>query len=160
MLLGLGHRTAGQQGELVLTHLARDCQPLVRFRTGDIISVDETNPCKCGRSGMRFRVIGRNDDMVVIRGLNLFPTMVASVINEFKQLSGEYRIVLEQPPPYDFLPVQVELKHGQASGDETGHHVERAIKLKLGATARVTVLPEASLSITEGKTNRVVRLYE
>jgi phenylacetate-CoA ligase len=151
--------SAGQTGELVLTHLARDCQPLVRFRTGDIIAVDETKPCTCGRTGMRFRVIGRSDDMVVIRGLNLFPTMVAAVINKFQELSGEYRIVLNQPPPYDFLPVQVELAKGQPAGGEIGSFVEQAIKSKLGAKARVTVLSAASFPVTEGKTSRVLRTY-
>ncbi len=81
---------SGQQGELVLTHLERECQPLVRFRTGDIIAVDETEPCHCGRKGMRFRVVGRGDDMVVVRGVNIFPTMIASVISQFSELSGDY----------------------------------------------------------------------
>jgi len=151
---------SGNKGELVLTHLARDCQPLVRFRTGDIIAVDETSPCKCGRAGMRFRVVGRSDDMVVIRGLNLFPTMVAAVINEFKELSGDYRIILDHPPPYDFLPVHVELAKGQAAGAGLPSHVEQAIKSKLGATARVTILPQESFPVTEGKTIRVVRTYQ
>ena len=151
---------AGQEGELVLTHLARECQPLVRFRSGDIIAVDATEPCKCGRTGMRFRVVGRSDDMVVVRGLNLFPTMVAAVINEFKELSGDYRIVLDKPPPYDYLPVKVELASGQVAGKEIGPAIEEAIKSKLGATARVSVLPEGSFPVTEGKTKRVVRTYK
>ena len=151
---------AGRKGELVLTHLARDCQPLVRFRTGDIVAVDETEPCECGRAGMRFRVVGRSDDMVVVRGLNLFPTMVAAVINEFSELSGDYRIVLDHPPPHDFLPVQVETAKGQVAGQDLALSVEQAIKMKLGATARVTVLPESSFQVTEGKTRRVVRTYE
>ncbi len=151
---------AGQEGELVLTHLARDCQPLVRFRSGDIIAVDETEACECGRAGMRFRVIGRSDDMVVVRGLNLFPTMVAAVINQFAELSGEYRIILDQPPPYDSLPVQVELAKGQTGGDEIRVFIEQAIKSKLGATARISILPAASFPTTEGKTIRVVRTYQ
>ncbi len=151
---------AGQKGELVLTHLTRDCQPLVRFRTGDIIAVDEKDPCKCGRNGMRFRVVGRSDDMVVIRGLNLFPTMVAAVISQFKELSGDYRIVLDHRPPYDFLPVHIELAKGQVAGDEIGQAVEQAIKSRLGATAQVTVLRQESFPVTEGKTIRVVRTYK
>ncbi len=149
----------GQQGELVLTHLQRECQPLVRFRTGDIIAVDATEPCPCGRTGMRFRVIGRNDDMVVVRGLNVFPTMVAAVINEFAELSGDYRIILEQKPPHDFLPVQVELAKGQNTSAELAESIEQAIKSKLGTTARVTILPAGSLPVTEGKTRRVIRNY-
>ena len=151
---------AGREGELVLTHLMRDCQPLVRFRTGDIIAVDATGPCECGRAGMRFRVVGRSDDMVVIRGLNLFPTMVAAVIGEFAELSGDYRIVLDRRPPYDFLPVQVELAKGQSAASDLGARVGQAIKSNLGATAHVTILPEASFPVTEGKTRRVVRTYK
>lgn len=148
---------AGQTGELVLTHLARECQPLVRFRSGDIIAVDETEPCQCGRSGMRFRVIGRSDDMVVVRGLNLFPTMIAAVVNEFSALSGDYRIVLDHAPPYDYLPLRVELAQEQPDDQGLASAVEQAIKTKLGATARVTVLPAASFPVLEGKTQRVIR---
>jgi phenylacetate-CoA ligase len=150
---------AGQEGELVLTHLARDCQPLVRFRTGDIIAIDETEPCTCGRSGMRFRVVGRSDDMVVVRGLNLFPTMVAAVINEFSELSGDYRIILDRKPPYDFLPVQVELAKGRNESDGLSRRIAEMIKTKLGAKSEVTVLRAGSLPVTEGKTKRVLRTY-
>ncbi|MBU3260636.1 AMP-binding protein [Roseovarius sp. PS-C2] len=149
----------GQTGEMVLTHLARECQPLVRFRTGDIITVDETEPCTCGCTGFRFRVVGRSDDMVVVRGLNLFPTMVAAVLNEFKELSGDYRIHLDTPPPYDSLPVQAELAKGQAADTGLAERVSAAIKAKLGATARVTLLPAGSFELTEGKTKRVIREY-
>ena len=149
----------GQTGEMVLTHLARECQPLVRFRTGDIITVDETEPCRCGCTGFRFRVVGRSDDMVVVRGLNLFPTMVAAVLNEFIELSGDYRIHLDTPPPYDSLPVQAELAKGQAEDAGLAERVSTAIKTKLGATARVTLLPAGSFELTEGKTKRVIREY-
>ena len=148
---------AGQEGELVLTHLERDCQPLVRFRTGDIIAVDETSPCACGRKTPRFRVVGRSDDMVVVRGLNLFPTMVAAVVSTFEELSGDYRILLEGPPPYDTLPVQVELAREGPPPEGLSPALERAIKAQLGATAKVTVLPAHSFPLTEGKTKRVIR---
>ena len=107
---------AGESGELVLTHLAKQCQPLVRFRSGDIIQLTETGTAACGRTAPRFRVIGRSDDMIVVRGLNIFPTMIAAVINEFAELSGEYRITLDREPPYDFLPVAVELRDSQTTG--------------------------------------------
>jgi len=151
--------TSGQKGELVLTHLQRECQPLVRFRSGDIIAIDETEPCKCGRTGMRFRVVGRSDDMIVVRGLNIFPTMIAALLSEFHELSGDYRIVLEAKPPPDFLPVQVELATGYAADDNLAQRIEQTIKTALGASAKVTVLPSASLPVTEGKTMRVMRLY-
>ncbi len=94
----------GEAGELVLTHLARECQPLIRFRTGDQISITGAT------NGLtRFRVVGRIDDMVVVRGLNMFPAMVQGVVSQFRELSGEYRITLDRPPPYDCLPLEAEL---------------------------------------------------
>ncbi len=148
---------AGREGELVLTHLDRECQPLVRFRTGDIIAIDATDPCACGRTGFRFRVVGRSDDMIVVRGLNIFPTMVAAVLSEFAELSGDYRIVLDQSPPFDRLPVHAELAKGAQATDALAGRVEQAIKTRLGATADVTILRPQSLPVSEGKTRRVVR---
>lgn len=150
---------AGTQGELVLTHLRRDCQPLVRFRTGDIIRIENTDPCQCGCTGFRFRVVGRSDDMVVVRGLNLFPTMVAAVVSGFSELSVDYRIVLDAPPPYDYLPVQVELANNLTSDDALTRRIETEFKQKLGATVRVTTLPYGTFPRTEGKTKRVIRSY-
>ncbi|MBE7638678.1 phenylacetate--CoA ligase family protein [Sneathiella sp. P13V-1] len=152
--------TSGAKGELVLTHLARECQPLVRFRTGDIIEIQGTDPCECGCTGFRFRVVGRSDDMIVVRGLNMFPTMVAAVINEFEELSGEYRIVLDNPPPYDVLPIETELNEESGAQDILRQRIADAIKSKLGASAEVKLLPPNALPRTEGKTKRVVRTYE
>lgn len=148
---------AGEAGELVLTHLERDCQPLVRFRTGDIVAIEDTDPCACGRHTPRFRVIGRSDDMVVVRGLNLFPTMVAAVIGGFRELTGDYRIVLDGPPPYDVLPVQAELAEGSSADAGLQARIEKAIKSELGASARVELLSFGTLPLTEGKTRRVIR---
>ncbi len=150
---------AGGRGELVLTHLDRICQPLVRFRTGDIVAIDETEPCRCGRHGFRFRVVGRSDDMVVVRGLNLFPTMVAAVLAAIPALSGDYRILLDSPPPHDVLPITCETARGQAADADLARHVEAALKRDLGATARVTLVPHGTFPVTEGKTRRVLRSY-
>jgi len=149
--------SAGVEGELVLTHLVRECQPLVRFRTGDIVAIDATEPCRCGRTGFRFRVVGRSDDMVVVRGLNLFPTMVAAVLSEMPELSGDYRIVLSTPPPYDHLPLHVERARGARETPDLAARVAAAVKTQLGASAEITVLPPGSLPVTEGKTRRVIR---
>lgn len=148
---------AGRRGELVLTHLDRECQPLVRFRTGDIIEIDETEPCQCGRHGFRFRVVGRSDDMIVVRGLNMFPTMVASVLAANPALSGDYRIYLDAPPPYDVLPITCETARGQAQDDGLARQIEADLKKNLGATARVTLVPHGTFPVTEGKTKRVIR---
>ncbi len=149
----------GETGELVLTHLAKQCQPLIRFKTGDIICLTGTGKAACGRTAPRFRVIGRADDMIVVRGVNMFPAMIAGVINQFSELSGEYRIVLDRRPPYDVLPVEAELAEGQASLESLVDAVERRIRNQCGATARVRLVPAQSLPRTEGKTKRVMRTY-
>lgn len=148
----------GETGELVLTHLAKECQPLVRFRTGDIVALTGTGTAGCGRTAPRFRVIGRSDDMVVVRGINVFPAMLAGVVNRCAELSGEYRIVLGAPP-HDVLPVEAELADGCAAEDALARRLEAEIKRELGVTARVTLLAPASLPRTEGKTRRVVRTH-
>ena len=150
---------AGEQGELVLTHVSRECQPLVRFRTGDIVLLTGTGRAACGRSAPRFRVVGRSDDMVVVRGINAFPAQVAAILNRDTHLSGEYRIVLAGPGPYDVLPVEAELAATLAGGAPHGlaETVAASIKRDLGLTARVTLLPFGSLPRSEGKTRRVIR---
>ena len=117
-----------------------------------------TGIADCGRSAPRFRVVGRSDDMVVVRGLNLFPAMLAGVISGIDGLSGEYRIVLDHKPPYDLLPLEAELATG--ADHPSAEAVEARIKQQLGATARVTLLPAGSLPRTEGKTRRVIRTYQ
>jgi len=149
----------GETGELVLTHLTKECQPLVRFRSGDIITLTGTGKARCGRTAPRFRVVGRADDMVVVRGLNMFPAMVAGVVSGFAELSGEYRIVLDNPPPYDFLPIEAELAEGRAEEAGLAEAVAGRIKTSLGATARVRLIPFNSLPRSEGKTRRVTRSF-
>jgi phenylacetate-CoA ligase len=149
----------GETGELVLTHLAKQCQPLVRFRSGDIVTLTGTGTAACGRTAPRFRVIGRCDDMVVVRGLNMFPAMVAGVIAGFAELSGEYRIVLDAPPPYDHLPVEAELAEHREAQDGLAEAVAARLKSTLGATARVRLVAFHALPRSEGKTRRVMRTY-
>jgi len=148
---------AGAEGELVLTHLAKECQPLVRFRTGDIVALTATGTCACGRTAPRFRVIGRADDMVVVRGINVFPSMAAAVVNGCPELGGEYRIVLSGDGPYDRLPLEVELAPGVGASPPLAAKLAAAVKRELGVTAEVTLRAPGALPRTAGKTRRVVR---
>lgn len=151
----------GSGGELVLTHLARECQPLVRFRTGDIVTLTGCDPCACGRTAPRLRVTGRSDDMVVVRGVNVFPTSVAAVVTADPQTSGEYRIVLAGPGPYDRLPLEVELREGMpaqgAQADQVAARIAHVAQRDLRVTATITVVEHGTLPRTEGKTRRVLR---
>ena len=147
----------GVSGELVLTHLAREAQPLVRFRTNDVIAITGEGACACGCEATRFRVLGRSDDMVVVRGINVFPTAVGGVIGGFDALSGEFRIRLEGGGPYDRLPVEVEIAEGAEASGALALSVEDAIKATLRASASVTLLPAASMPRTGGKTKRLIR---
>jgi len=148
----------GERGELVLTHVSRECQPLVRFRTGDIIVLTGTGRARCGRTAPRFRVVGRSDDMVVVRGVKAFPTQVAAIVNRHDALSGEYRIVLDGPGPYDVLPIEAELAD-RLSDPSPGlaHGVAASLKRDLGLTAQVTLLPFGALPRSEGKSRRIIR---
>ncbi len=147
----------GESGELVLTHVSRECQPLVRFRTGDIVTLTGTGPAACGRTAPRFRVTGRSDDMVVVRGINAFPVQIAAILNRNPALGGDYRIVLDGPGPYDVLPVSAELAEGTPAPPGLATAVEAEIKRELGLTARLTLLPFGSFERTDGKTRRVIR---
>ncbi len=149
----------GESGELVLTHLTKQCQPLVRFRTGDIVRLTGAGCPACGRRTTCFRVVGRSDDMVVVRGLNVFPSMLTGILNRFSELSGEYRIVLRQPPPHDTLPVEVELAQEFQSREKLVQTLQHEIKQRLGVTATITLLSPRSLPRTAGKTRRVERRY-
>jgi phenylacetate-CoA ligase len=149
----------GERGELVLTHVSRECQPLVRFRTGDIVVLTGTGRAACGRTAPRFRVVGRSDDMVVVRGINAFPAQIAAIVNRNEALGGEYRIVLDGAGPYDALPVEAELAETLAGMVPAGlaESVASDIKRDLGLTARVALLPFGTLPRTSGKTRRVIR---
>jgi phenylacetate-CoA ligase len=148
----------GERGELVLTHVSRECQPLARFRSGDIIDLTGIGRAACGRTAPRFRVVGRGDDMVVVRGINVFPAQIAAVLNRHEDLSGEYRIVLEGPGPHDFLPVEAETAaHVAQAGGGLGPALEARIKRDIGVASRVALVPFGDLPRTEGKTRRVIR---
>jgi acyl-CoA synthetase (AMP-forming)/AMP-acid ligase II len=145
----------GETGELVLTHLCKEAQPLVRFRTGDIITLTGTGKAGCGRTVPRFRVVGRSDDMVVVRGINVFPTQVAAVITPIAALSGEYCIVLNSKPPYDRLEIEVEQARKHTNPESLVAEIEAAIKTHIGVTAKIKLLDPETFPKTEGKTKRV-----
>jgi phenylacetate-CoA ligase len=130
---------------------------LVRFRTGDIITLTGTGKAICGRTAPRFRVIGRTDDMVVVRGINVFPSQIAPILNREPGLSGEYRIVLPSTKPYDVLPLEAEIGKLHMFGADLADRIAANIKRDLGVTAHVRLIAYGTLRRNEGKTRRVVQ---
>jgi phenylacetate-CoA ligase len=155
-----GHALAmedGASGELVLTHLQHRAAPLLRFRTRDHVVV-KTSPCPCGRTGPRIRCIGRTDDMLIVRGVNVFPSAVREVVNEFApKVSGHIVVKPETPgvtqdPP---LPIRVELANGELVNDELADAIHARLREVLTVRTRVELVPWGTLSRSEYKSKLV-----
>jgi phenylacetate-CoA ligase len=148
----------GATGELVLTHLHHRAAPHLRFRTRDHVEV-RMRPCACGRTGPRVRCIGRTDDMVVVRGVNVFPSAVRDVVSEFvPRVSGH--ILLRphgsgtQSRP---LPVRVELGEGAAEDSALAAAIGERLRSALVVQAQVELVPWGSLGRSEYKSRLVER---
>jgi len=151
----------GQVGEMVLTNLRREAQPLVRFRTRDVIRIVETGKCACGRRSFRFLVEGRSDQMMVVRGVNVFPSAIATLLAEQPgRFTGEFEVVLDSPPPYDTVLLRAELAENCTDEPDV---VKRSLAdlchRKLSFTPTINILRFGEFPRTEGKTKRVRRTY-
>lgn len=161
----------GREGELVLTTLTKRAMPLVRYRTGDITTlVDE--PCRCGRTSVRMaRIKGRSDDMLVVKGVNLYPSEVERALLEVAELAPEYRLIVDRRSTLATLEVEVEpgpavvarcggfhAEHPEivALRARAAERVQRAI----GLAVRLTIVAPRTLPRSEGKAVRVVERRE
>jgi len=149
----------GAAGELVLSHLRHRAAPLLRFRTRDHVEV-RTGPCTCGRTGPRVRCIGRTDDMLVVRGVNVFPSAVRDVVAAFApEVSGHVLVrpaaagVKQEPP----LPVSVELARDRAGDDALADAIRERLRSVLVVQTRVDLVPWGSLQRSEYKSKLVER---
>jgi phenylacetate-CoA ligase len=151
----------GQQGEVVYTSIRREASPLLRMRSHDLMQVF-TEPCRCGRSSFRFRILGRSDDMFIVKGVNVFPLAIqASLMTLAPQLTGEFRVDLDRPPPIDYpVPLAVEVADDVPSQDHDGLRVEVIERLQrdVNFTAVVTLVGPGAIA-GEGKTRRVIRSF-
>jgi phenylacetate-CoA ligase len=152
----------GAEGELVYTSIRRRATPMLRYRSGDVAQILSAEPCACGRSGWRFRIIGRSDDMLWVRGVNVFPRAVEQLVAGLRPATtGNFRIIVDGPGALDHLVLRVE--HGaEVDQDELPllrRRVEEACSAQLRAPAQVELVPAGSLSVSERKTRRVVRTY-
>ena len=149
----------GAQGELVYSHLRHRAAPLLRFRSRDHVQV-RTGTCACGRTAPRVRCIGRTDDMLIVRGVNVFPSAVREVVNGFApHVSGLIAIrptapgVKQEPP----LPVTVELAEGAEKSPELAERIMRRIRETLVVTTRIDLVDWGSLPRSEYKSKLVER---
>jgi phenylacetate-CoA ligase len=147
----------GATGELVLTHLRHRAAPLLRFRTRDHVHV-RTSPCPCGRTGPRVRCIGRTDDMLIVRGVNVFPSAVREVVSAFlPQVSGNILVrprtlgVKQEPP----LPVSVELARDAIADSSLAETIRDRLRSVLVVQTRVELVPWGSLQRSEYKSKLV-----
>lgn len=146
----------GERGELVLTTLKKQARPLIRFRTGDIVSFT-SEPCRCGRTSQRLLgVHGRLDDMLIIRGVNLFPSDVEALVRQDDDFTGEYRLVVTRENHLDSLTVEVERRGGSAVPTEhLAARLARRLKAVTGVGARIDVLAADTLPRATHKAKRV-----
>jgi phenylacetate-CoA ligase len=149
----------GATGELVLTHLRHRAAPLLRFRTRDHVQV-WTSPCACGRTAPRVRCIGRTDDMLIVRGVNVFPSAIREVVSAFApSVSGHVLVTprsegVKQEPP---LPVRVELARGAERDDALAAAIRERLREALVVQTDVDLVPWGSLERSEYKSTLVER---
>ena len=146
----------GEEGELVFTTLTKEALPMLRYRTGDISSVDPT-PCECGRTMARMaRVRGRFDDMLIIRGVNLYPSEVERVLLSLGDVAPHYQLVVERPGTMDELKVLCEPTVDLADSTGLQVRIQRALREATGLSMEVHVLAPGGVPRSEGKAVRVV----
>jgi phenylacetate-CoA ligase len=146
----------GTEGELVLTSLTRRASPVVRYRTRDRVVLND-EPCPCGSPFLRMsKPRGRTDDMLIVRGVNVFPSTVEEILLAIPGLTGNYQIVVDRTSRrHDAMQVLVEAESG-SNKDQLGHAARERIKELIGLTVEVTVLSGGVLPRSEGKAKRVV----
>jgi phenylacetate-CoA ligase len=153
----------GETGELVITTLTKEAQPVIRFRTRDIVSLD-SSPCECGRTMVRMsRVTGRSDDMLIVRGVNVFPSQIESVLLEVEGLEPHYLIVVDRQHQFksDDLEIWVEVSEDVFSDEiQKMEKLEQRLRAEmdsvLGISARVKLVEPRTIARSEGKAKRVV----
>ena len=152
----------GVKGELACTSLDRECMPLVRFRTRDHVEVTHTE-CDCGRTGFGIRIIGRTDDLLIVRGVNVYPAAVRDVIASFApSTNGVIEIQLHEAPPKGWEPpvhIKAEVNDGVGSLAALSEAIEARLRDKLIFRARVELVGNHSLPRYEYKAKLVRELY-
>jgi len=151
----------GEVGEIVLTTIYRDATPLLRYRTGDLASLVE-GPCPCGRVHRRIsRIQGRTDDMLIFRGVNIFPMQIEKVLMSTPGVDTNYRVILEREDYQDKMIVEVEIKPELFLGDlqklaRLRERIQSELRSEILVTPEVVLLEPGSIPASEGKAQRVI----
>ncbi len=145
----------GAEGELVLTTLQRPGMPLLRYRTGDLVKADRHEPCACGSTELRLEggIRGRTDDMVIIRGVNIFPSAVDQVIRSIPEIT-EYEVQVVETPALNELTVQVETAAEVPSPEAVAERAQRRLRDAFAVRIQVVPAPQNSLPRYEFKARR------
>ncbi|MDZ7370439.1 MAG: phenylacetate--CoA ligase [candidate division KSB1 bacterium] len=155
----------GEYGELVLTTLTKEGIPLLRYRTRDITKLT-AEPCPCGRTFVRMsKPRGRTDDMLIIRGVNIFPSQVEAVLVEMEETEPHFQLIVRREGALDTLEIRAELNEAYFSDEmRVMHQLEEKIKTKIrnaiGVSAKITLVEPKTLERTTGKAKRVIDLRE
>jgi phenylacetate-CoA ligase len=152
----------GAEGELVATHIERDCVPLVRFRTRDRVVV-AVSPCGCGRTGPRIRCVGRTDDMLIVAGVNVWPSAISDVVMQLHpRTTGSLQVLLMAPPPKVEVPLRLQVEHGPEATDLVAlkRELEGRIRDTLIVKADVELVPPGTLPRFEMKSQPLRHVYE
>lgn len=153
----------GEQGELVITTLTKEGIPMLRYRTKDITQIDY-EPCRCGRTHARMaKIMGRSDDMLKIRGVNVFPSQIESVLMGFAEIAPHYQLVVTRSNYTDYLEVKVELADGNllenyGALEGLQQSIHHHLKTVLGIDTKVSLVDKKSLERFQGKAQRILDL--
>jgi len=151
----------GVAGELVFTTVTKEAMPLIRYRTRDLSSLDYS-PCACGRTNVRMaKIFGRSDDMLIIRGVNVFPSQVESVLLEIPEAKPHYMLIVDRKGPMDTLEIQVEVDEKYFSDEivqlnNIRNKIKHKVESVLGISVIISLVEHKTIARSEGKAKRVI----
>jgi phenylacetate-CoA ligase len=151
----------GERGELVFTTITKTGMPMIRYRTHDLCTLTEEK-CSCGRTHVRMgRIMGRTDDMLVIRGVNVFPSQIETVLLRVAGVAPHYQLIVDRVNSTDTLEVQVELTEEMFSDtvadvERIRDEIKEGIKSVVGIAASIKLVPPKSIQRSEGKAKRTI----
>lgn len=155
----------GEKGEMVITTLLKEGIPMLRFRTSDITLLEDVK-CECGRTNARMqKIVGRTDDMIIVKGVNIFPSQIEAVLMKFADIAPYYQIVLKNKGYLDMIEIQVEVADGRILDsyrklEEFENQIRNNLRTVLQLDAKVKLVEPRSIERTAGKSKRVIDLRD